>query len=70
MKKQIQSACKLTSEVWKNWSLPPPPSFLPEDQMYRSFLLDKNGKIILVVNPLENNDIKQLWNKLVKHNIR
>ena len=45
-------------------------SFLPEDQMYRSFLLDKNGKIILVGNPLENNDIKQLWNKLVKHNIR
>lgn len=29
MKKQIQSAWKLTSEVWKNWSLPPPPSFLP-----------------------------------------
>lgn len=43
-------------------------SFLSEDQMYHSFLLNKKGKIILVGNPLENDDIKQLLNKLVKHN--
>ena len=25
----MQAAKKLTAEVWKNWSLPPPPSFFP-----------------------------------------
>lgn len=40
-------------------------SFLPEEQMYHSFLLDRSGKIILVGNPLENKSIKQIWNKII-----
>lgn len=40
--------------------------FLPEEQMYHSLLLNKNGKIVLVGNPMENENIKQIWNKLIK----
>lgn len=41
-------------------------SFLPEEQMYHSFLLDRFGKVAIVGNLLQNENIKFLLDKLLK----
>ncbi len=40
-------------------------AFLPEDKMYHSFLLDKNGHVVLVGNLLQNDRVKDLLDAIV-----
>lgn len=38
--------------------------FLPSDLKFHSFLLDKNGKVLVVGNPLHNKKVEKLMDKL------
>lgn len=41
-------------------------SFLPTENKYHTFLLDKDGNVILVGNPIDNEKLKDIYRKTIK----
>lgn len=41
-------------------------SFLPTENKYHIFLLDKDGNVILVGNPIDNEKLKDIYRKTIK----
>ena len=40
--------------------------FIPAEKMYHTFLLDENGRVILVGNPLKNEEIKNMFHNILE----